>query len=130
MARTIELQELAFVVRYRGLGALLRMTGELRVPYSNIRSVRVGVESLPGALAWRVGLNTWVTDTRRGIFWVGGKRLFLDLADRRRAVVLELEGHTYDHVAIEPDTDPEHLAEQLRARLEPRPQGATATTLP
>ena len=32
------------------------------------------------------------------------------------AVVLELTGQSYATVAIEPETDPEELAEELRAR--------------
>jgi hypothetical protein len=63
-----------------------------------------------------VGTNTSpFGDTRRGTFWSGGRRLFLDVNDPERAVVLELEGHPFARVALTVD-DPEAFAGQLRAK--------------
>lgn len=117
MARRIELGADALTIRYTGATALLVSTTEVRIPFSTIRAVRVGLDSVPAWYTFRVGLSTGpFTDHRRGRFWTGGKRLFLDLGDRRRALVLDLVGGPYDLVAIEPESDPEALAAQLRER--------------
>jgi hypothetical protein len=119
MARRFDFADDALVVRYGGLDALLAVTTAVRIPYASIQDVRLGLAEVPAAFAWRVGLSTGpFSDHRMGRFWVGGRKLFLDLRDRSRAVVVDLSGAgaVYDRVAIEPDHDPEGLAEKLRAR--------------
>ena len=118
MARRIDLLDDELKVSYDGLSAAVVLTRELEIPYSAIGSVRVGMRDLPGPFAFRIGTSTApFGDTRRGTFWSSGRRTFLDLNDRERAVVLELEGHPYARVALGVD-DPETLAEQIRARLD------------
>ena len=118
MARTIELEPDTLVLRYSGVSALARLTSEERIPYEQIRSVSVGLDEVPSALAFRVGTSTApFADTRKGQFWWAGKRLFLDFEDPARAVVLDLKGHRFARVAFQPDTDPEELAGKLRLRI-------------
>jgi hypothetical protein len=117
MARRIELTDTRLVAHYSGFDALLRLRRGVAVPYSAIRSVRIGFEDLPGALAIRIGLTTApLGRTRRGTFWWNGRRLFLDFANPDRAVMLELTHEHDDAVAIEPDTNPNDLAERIRER--------------
>jgi hypothetical protein len=118
VARTIAFEPDELVLGYSGLSALTRMQGEVRVPYTAIRSVSVGLDEVPSALAFRVGLSTApFGGSRKGQFWWAGKRVFLDLEDPARAVVLELKGHPFARIAVEPDTEPEQLAEQIEQRL-------------
>jgi hypothetical protein len=122
MARTIELEPNALVLRYSGASALTRLLGELRVPYEDIRSVRVGLDEVPSALAFRIGFSTApLGSTRQGQFWWAGKRLFLDFEDPARAVVIELKGNRFARVAVQPDTSPEELADKLTLRSGARP---------
>ena len=51
--------------------------------------------------------------TQRGRFRERGKWSFLDVSDRERTVVLELDGHEFRRVALTVD-DPETVAAQLR----------------
>ena len=121
MSRRIELEDEALVVRYEGLSAAAVLRRELRVPYEAIHSVAVGLEELPGAFAFRIGTSTApLGATRRGTFWSGGRRQFLDVDDPERAVVLELEGQRYARVALTVD-DPAATAERLRGKLSPPP---------
>ena len=116
MSRRIELLDDELRLRYSGLSAVAAVIRSVGIPYSMIRSVSVGLEQLPGTFALRLGTNTSpFGHTRRGTFWSSGRRLFLDVNDPERAVVLELEGHPYARVALTVD-DPEGFAEQLRAR--------------
>ena len=117
MARTIDLRDTELVVRYDGLAAAATLQRELRIPYTAIEDVRVGLFELPGPLTFRVGTSTApFGDTRRGTFWIGRDRWFLDLSHRARVVVLDLRGHRYARVALEAD-EPERLAERIREHL-------------
>jgi hypothetical protein len=116
VARRIELLDDELHVHYDGLSALAVAKRDLHVPYGAVREVRVGLEELPGTFAIKAGTNTApFGETRRGTFWTGGRRLFLDVNDRERAVVLELEGHRFARVALTVD-DPDGFAAILRAR--------------
>jgi hypothetical protein len=127
--RRIDLTDDALVLRYSGLAAWARLTGKLTIPYESIRSVRVGIHDLPGMLTPRIGVTfAPLGDTRRGMFWWQGKRIFLDFSDPQRSVVLDLEGRPggYDLLALEPETDPEAFADDLRAKI----QGSSTLTTP
>ena len=103
---------------YSGLAAATRLRGEIRVPFEQIRSVAVGLDEVPSTLAFRIGLSTAPFGaTRKGQFWWAGKRVFLDFEDPERAVVLELKGHSFARIAVQPDTDAEPLAAQIRERI-------------
>jgi len=118
MARTIELEPDGVTLGYTGVSALTRLTNELRIPYTAISSVSVGLAEVPSALAFRIGMSTApFGGTRHGQFWWAGKRMFLDVEDPTRAVVLELKGHRFARVAVQPDTSPDELAEAIRERI-------------
>lgn len=117
MARRLELTDDELVLRYAGFSRVVILTDEVAIPYSAIRSVSVGYDNLPGAFTWRIGVNTApFGKTRRGTFWSGGRRLFLDVDDPERTVVLDLEGQRFARVALTVD-DPEAFAAKLRAKL-------------
>jgi hypothetical protein len=122
VARRIELLDDELHLHFSGLSMLATAARDVHVPYDAIRSVSIGMPELPGALAIKMGTNTApFGDTRRGTFWSGGRRLFLDLNDPERSVVLELEGNRYARVALTVD-DPEAIAGQLRARAHLTPR--------
>ena len=114
MARRIDFRDDALVVSYSGLDAAATLTGTVRVPYDSIQLVRVGLTDPPGALAWRIGTSMApFGTTQRGRFRERGKWSFLDVSDRERTVVLELDGHEFRRVALTVD-DPEAVATRLR----------------
>jgi hypothetical protein len=120
MSRRIEVAGDALLVRYGGLDAALTLVRELRIPYGSIESLSIGAEEIPSPLTLRrIGLADPITGTRRGRFWAGGKKWFLDLRDPMRAVVMRVSpGSDYDAVAIETDL-PQQLADAIRARVDP-----------
>jgi hypothetical protein len=121
VARTIDLDRDHVVLRYSGISAVTRVAREVRLPYTAIVSVSVGLDEVPSALAPRIGLSTApIGGTRQGQFWWAGKRVFLDLEDPTRAVVLDLKGNRFARVAVQPDTSPEELAAAIRARVSER----------
>ncbi len=116
MARRIDLLDDALLVRYSGAEALTGLRRSVRIPYASIRAIGVGLTDPPGALTWRIGLSMPPFGTRQhGRFRSGGRWSFLDVTDRERTLVLDLEGHELARVALTVD-DPQALAQQLRER--------------
>jgi hypothetical protein len=116
VTREISLTDAALEVRYTGFDAFLALIRRVRIPYSDIQSVNIGLDEVPRFPALRAGAAIPFTDIWKGRFWTRGRRWFLDFKDRRRAVVLRLRpGARFDVVAIQPD-DPDALAEELRRR--------------
>jgi hypothetical protein len=116
VSRRIDLDEDALVVRYSGLDWAATLTGEVRVPYTAIGAVSIGLTDPPGALAFRIGLATPpFGTTQRGRFREHGRWSFLDVDDRERAVVIDLTGDDYRRVALTMD-DPEAFAASVRER--------------
>src|SRR2546423_15367793 len=102
MAPRIELLDDRLRIDYLGLEQLLVLRDRIAVPYALIREVEIGLESVPSPWALRLGLSVPWSDRRAGWFWSEGQRLFLDVKDRRRAVVLRLrEAAPFDAVAIQ-----------------------------
>jgi hypothetical protein len=120
MSRRIDFEDDALVIRFDGLGALTTLTREVRIPYTAVGSVSIGLTDPPGLLAFKVGLSTPpFGTTQRGRFREHGRWSFLDVDDRERAVVLDLTGHDYRRVVLTVD-DPETLIEKLRERVPER----------
>jgi hypothetical protein len=116
MARDIELTDDALVIRYEGLSSAVTVMREVRIPYATIDDVTVGLNDLPGAFAWRLGMSTApFGTTRRGRFRHEGRSEFLDLQDPEHAVVLDLTRAPFDRVAFDA---PEGFSEELRERLD------------
>jgi hypothetical protein len=116
VSRRIDFEEDALVVRYSGLDLAAVFKREVRVPYTTVAAVSVGLTDRPSVFAGRVGLSTAPFGiTQRGRFREHGRWSFLDVDDPERAVVLALTGHAYRRVALTVD-DPEAFAEQLQRR--------------
>lgn len=116
-------------IRYGGLDAALALKRDLEIPFHAIEDVSIGLEDAPST--WtvrRIGLSDPITGARKGHFWVGGKRFFLDLRRPERALVLRLKpGYDYDVVAVEVD-HPESLLEAIRAHTSTFTQPSDTTT--
>lgn len=119
MPREIAFGEDALDIRYTGLDRLIVFLRRLRVPYSRIASVEIGLEQVPRFPAWRVGTAVPFTDIWRGRFGGQGERWFMDFHDRRKAVVARLRPSSDDRltiVALQTE-DPEEFAAELEARV-------------
>ena len=116
MSRRIDHEDEALVIRFDGLAALTTLTRKVRIPYTAIGSVSIGLHDPPGLLAVKIGLSMPpFGTTQRGRFREHGAWSFLDVDDRERAVVLDLTGHGYRRVVFTVD-DPEAFASRVRER--------------
>ncbi len=116
VSRRIDFEDEALVIRFDGLDAFTRLTRKVRIPYTAIGSVSIGLTDPPTLLAVKVGLSTPpFGTTQRGRFREHGRWSFLDVNDRERAVVLDLTGHEYRRLVLTVD-DPESFVQKLRER--------------
>ena len=116
VSRRIDFEDEALVIRFDGLDAFTRLMRKVRIPYTAIGSVSIGLTDPPTLLAVKVGLSTPpFGTTQRGRFREHGRWSFLDVNDRERAVVLDLTGHEYRRLVLTVD-DPESFVQKLRER--------------
>ena len=129
MGRYVDVFDDRVRILFSGLHSLAVLRGEISIPYSTIEGVAVGLDEIPSPWAFRVGVSNPLTDRRQGRFWIGritrsldlniDQRLFLDINDRTRAVVLRLKpGSEFDLIAFD-DPRPDELAASIRNRLAP-----------
>ena len=57
MSRRIDFEDEALVVRFEGLAAFTTLTREVRIPYTAVGSVSIGLTDPPGLLAVKIGLS-------------------------------------------------------------------------
>ena len=120
MSRRIDFEAEALVIRFAGLDAITTLAWEIRIPYTAIGAMSIGLTDPPGMFALKVGLSTPpFGTTQRGRFREHGRWSFLDVDDRERAVVLDLTGHDYRRVVLTVD-HPETMIEMLRERVPER----------
>jgi hypothetical protein len=120
MSRRIDFEDDALVVRFEGLAALTTLTREVRIAYTAVGSVSIGLTDPPGLLAFKMGLSMPPFGiTQRGRFREHGRWSFFDVDDRERAVVLDLTGHEYRRLVLTVD-DPESFFQKLHERLPDR----------
>jgi hypothetical protein len=112
----VELLDDRFVIHNEGWRRLLTIVGNVVVRYEAVESVEIGLDEVPRWYTWRVGYNAGLGTRRAGLFWWRGKKWFMDVGDRRRALVVHLKpGAGYGAIAVSVD-DPETLAAELRTR--------------
>ena len=127
VGRYVDLFDDRVRILFSGLHSLAVLRGEISIPYSAIEEVGVGLDEVPSPWAFRVGVSNPLTDRRQGRFWAGritrsldlniDERLFLDITERTRAVVLRLKpGSEFDVVAFD-DSRPDELAAEIRKRV-------------
>ena len=120
VSRRIDFEDEALVIRFDGLDAFTRLSRKVRIPYTAVGSVSIGLTDPPGLLAVKIGFATPpFGTTQRGRFREHGRWSFLDVDDRERAVVLDLTGHEYRRLVLTVD-DPESFVQKLREHLPDR----------
>ena len=102
----------------KGLHKLWACKSQLDIPFKHIRDVRHDPEAANG---WWHGIKLIGTDIpgmfAAGTFYQHGKRIFWDVRDPARSIIIELHDEKFGEVIIEVD-DPLFAVEQINARLQ------------
>ena len=105
------------IFRVEGLDKLWAFKGHLEIPLVHIRRVRVDPEAARG---WWHGLRVVGTNLpgvlTAGTFYQHGKRVFWDVHDPERTIVVELVDERYDELVVEV-AEPKAAASLLRSKM-------------
>ena len=113
----VELTENALVVHVRGMDRLWALKSLLEIPLAHV----VGAEFNPEvAQGWRKGIRAAGTHVpgviSAGTFYQEGERVFWDVHDPERTVVIHLKDERYARLVIEVD-DPPATAAAIQGAL-------------
>lgn len=100
MSREIIFNKDELVIKLSGLSMIAALKGELKIPYSTIKSVDTGNFKLHWS-ALRVGGTSIPYGYKAGRFLYKGQKYFLSYKNPGHVIILDLEGHDYDKVVIE-----------------------------
>jgi hypothetical protein len=114
----VELTEDALLVHVRGMDQLWALRSRLEIPLSHI----TGAEADPEvALGWWKGLRAPGTHLpgviAAGTFHQEGEKVFWDVHDPEKTVVIQLRNEKYARLVVEVE-DPPATVEAIRERLE------------
>ena len=99
----------------KGLHKLWALKSCLEVPRTHIRGARRDAAAVRGWKGWRVP-GTYVPGLiTAGTFYLEGKRIFWDVSDPAKAVVVTLDDEDYKQLIIEVE-DPAAVINLLTAR--------------
>ena len=103
------------IVEIEGLDKLWALRSRLEIPLVHVRGATAdpGMAALTG---WKVGGARVPGVITAGTFHVDGERVFWDVHDAARAVVIELTGDPYTRLVIEVD-DPAATVAQVEKAL-------------
>jgi len=108
------------VIEVQGLDKLWSLKSRLEIPLKHIRSVRGDPEVARG---WWHGIKLPGTNIpgvlTAGTFHLHGKRVFWDVHDPERTIVIELRDERYGELIVEVE-DPAAALAVLQRSIEPR----------
>lgn len=106
--------------RVQGWDQLWSFKSELEIPLAHVRDVRADATE---ARRWWHGIRAPGTSIpgviTAGTFYQHGKRVFWDVHDPDKTIVVELSDERYDELIVEV-ADPDETVEQLRIALDTR----------
>jgi hypothetical protein len=112
----VELTENALIVHVRGMDRLWALKSRLQIPLSHVVGAEVDPEI---AREWHKGLRAGGTHvpgvTTAGTFYQEGERVFWDVHDPEKTVVIQLRDERYARLVIEVE-DPRATAATIQGR--------------
>ncbi len=113
---TIESNDL--VVRIEGWHRLWAFKSRISVHLDQVRGARADPDIVHGWKGWRAPGTYLPGVIVAGTFYKRGERIFWDVRDPSRAVVIELEDEKYSRLVVEVD-DPQETVEMINRRALP-----------
>lgn len=106
----VSIDGMDLMVRIEGLDKLWALKSRLVIPLANVRGATID----PGIIKERKGIRAPGTYLPRvitaGTFHIDGERVFWDLRDPAKAVVIELADERYARLVVEVDNPAEVVA--------------------
>lgn len=102
----------------KGLHQLWAFKGRLEVPRRHVRGARHDPSAVRGWKGWRAPGTHVPGLITAGTFYLDGDRIFWDVSDAAKAVVVDLADHRYRQLVIEVE-DPEAVVALLSDHADP-----------
>lgn len=104
-------------LRVKGLDRLWAMRSRLDIPLASVRAARVDTTVARGLWKGVSAPGTHIPGLIiAGTFYQGDKRIFWDVHDPHRTVVIELVGQRYDQLIVEVH-DPESVVKMIESAI-------------
>ena len=114
----VELARDALIVHVRGMDRLWALRSRLEIPLAHVLSAEADPELARG---WRQGIRSGGTQLpgviTAGTFHQDGEKVFWDVHDPEKAVVIRLKDERYSRLVIEVE-DPSSTVAAVRERLD------------
>ena len=115
MSATVRVSAHELEVEINGLDKLWALKSRLTIPLENVRGATHDPGIVKGWPLWRAP-GTFVPGLlKAGTFYQDGDRIFCDVHDANKAVVIELEDERYRRLVVEVDDPMETVAAIERA---------------
>lgn len=114
----VELTEDAMIIHVRGMDRIFALKSRLEIPLSHVAGAKVGAEVAHPA--WWKSLRLTATQipwvVTAGTFYQEGERVFWDVHDPEKVVVIQLKDERYARLVIGVD-DPPATAAAIRGAI-------------
>jgi hypothetical protein len=121
----VSIQEHTLAVDVEGADKLLALRSHIDIPLANVTGIRRDPE---GTRRWWAGLRMPGTAlpgvVKAGTFHQDGKRIFFDVHDPDKTVIVDLEDDRFDELVLEVD-DPDAVMTAIEKSLAGRSQAQT-----
>ncbi len=109
----VEIEDAAIIFRVCGTHKLWTFRSELRIPAAHVTGVRRESVDSPFLRGWR-NFGTWVPGVlTAGSYQLHGTRIFYDVSNWERIVVIDLEDEKFTQLVIEV-ADPAQVVRRLK----------------
>lgn len=116
----IKIADGTMILTVRGTHVLWALKRRLEIPLGHIRDLRRAEPDI--IQGWWKGIRAPGTQIPgvivAGTYYQGGKKIFWDVKNGERAIVIELEGESYARLVVEVE-DPEGTIAMIRQALGP-----------
>jgi hypothetical protein len=113
----LSIKEGKLMLQLRGADKLWAFKSSLEIPLAHIVAVRADPETARG---WHHGIRMPGTNVpgviTAGTFYQDGKRVFWDVHNPEKAIVIDLHDERYNELVVEVD-DPEQVVKQIQNAL-------------
>ena len=111
---TITKQNNNFIFEVRGMHKLWAFKSELTIPKEHIVKVVQDAESIKGWKGWRFPGTSVPYLITAGTFYKDGKRIFWDVCDMHKCIIVDLQDEEFKQLVIEVD-NPEDAIKLLNS---------------
>ncbi len=114
---TVSFRETHMIVTVKGLHKLLAFKSELAIPIDQVVDAKTDTENMPYPMGMRAPGTHFPGLIIAGTYRANGRKVFWDVRNMRKAVVIDLKNNAYDRLVVEvhdPQATVKRILEQVK----------------